>query len=65
VIICSCNKVLFDGFVLKIRVGFFRDGYMSLKCPQCKTLVQGISVKVLTGEIKEDIDFRKTDQQIS
>jgi len=58
-IICSCNKVIFDGFALKIRVGFFRDGFMTLKCPQCKAFIQGVNAKLLTGEIQEDIDLRQ------
>lgn len=58
IIRCVCNKVIWDGEALKIRIGLFRDGYMTLKCSSCRRFLQGISIKYLTNEIKEDLIFK-------
>lgn len=61
---CQCGKVVFDGVVLKMRVGQFSKGFMNLKCPVCKFWLSGLPVGLLTGEIKEDIDFSKTSKEV-
>jgi hypothetical protein len=59
-IICRCGTVLFDGLILKkLSVGQFSNGFMNLKCKDCKSWLDGINTKVLTGEINTTIDFRK------
>lgn len=55
---CFCGKLIFDGHILKVRIGQFGGGAMNLKCPQCKRWLEGIDARYLTGEIKEPIDFR-------
>lgn len=62
---CQCGKVIFDGVVLKIRVGQFSDGYMNLKCPSCKLFLNGLPIKLLTGEIKEDVDFKHSFREVT
>jgi len=59
VIRCRCRKVIFDGLILKMRVGQFAKGYFNIKCPQCRFWMNGLTIKYLTGEIKEDLDFSK------
>lgn len=61
---CQCGKVIFDGIVLKIRVGQFADGHMNLKCPSCKFWLSGLPIKILTSELKEDIDFQKNSREV-
>jgi len=61
---CQCGKVIFDGLILKIRVGQFSKGYMNLKCPQCKSWINGIPVDALTGGTATDIDFSKTHTEL-
>lgn len=62
---CQCGKVVFDGVILKIRVGQFSKGFMNLKCPSCKAFLSGLPIGLLTGEIKEDIDFQKLNKEVS
>ena len=61
---CQCGKVVFDGLILKMRVGQFSMGYFNMKCPGCKTWLNGIPVGILIGEIKEDIDFSKSNKEV-
>lgn len=61
---CQCGKVIFDGVVLKIRVGQFSEGYMNLKCPVCKSFLNGLPIGLLTGEIREEIDFSKIHKEV-
>jgi hypothetical protein len=56
-IICSCHKTIFDGLVLKIRVGQFSKGKMNIKCPSCHRWLEGISMELL-GESEEVLDLR-------
>jgi hypothetical protein len=56
-IICVCGKTIFDGEVLRIRVGVFRSRQMTLKCPSCKRMLGGIPVEYLTGEVHETVRF--------
>lgn len=62
---CQCGKVIFDGVVLKIRVGQFADGHVNLKCPSCKFWINGLPVGILTGEVAEDVDFSRTHKEVS
>lgn len=59
VIRCYCGFKIYDGLILKIRVGQFSQGYCNLKCKRCGIWVNGISIKYLTGEIKEDYILKK------
>lgn len=61
---CQCGKVVFDGVVLKIRVGQFSKGFMNLKCTQCRAWLNGLPVGLLTGEINDDIDFSKANKEV-
>lgn len=54
IIRCRCGFKLFDGVILRIRVGQFSGGFMNLKCPRCRIWVEGISMGYLTGEIDGD-----------
>lgn len=61
---CQCGKVVFDGLVLKIRVGQFSKGFMNLKCPQCRMYLNGLPIGILTGDIKQDVDFSKNHKEV-
>lgn len=54
---CQCRKVIYDGLILRMRVGQFAKGYFNVKCGQCRIWLNGISIKYLTGEVTEDLDF--------
>lgn len=53
---CACGKIVWDGLNLKSRIAQldFNAGFMNIKCSSCKRWINGISVKYLTGEVKED-----------
>lgn len=44
---CECGFVVFDGLVLRIRVGLFSEGRMVLKCPRCKRFEDSLPVEIL------------------
>ena len=49
---CECGFIMFDGMVLRVRVGLFSGDYMTLKRKRCKRWTDGIPVGLLTGKIK-------------
>lgn len=53
-IICACGFQIYDGLTLKVRVAQFGNGSFNVKCKICKMWLNGLSIKYLTGEIKED-----------
>jgi hypothetical protein len=61
---CQCGFVIYDGLILKMRVGQFSEGYFNIKCSRCRTWLNGLNIKLLTGEIKTDIDFRKNGKAV-
>jgi hypothetical protein len=55
---CACGALLFDGVVYKgVSVTQFGNGKFNAKCRHCKRFNEGINIKLLTGELDEDIDF--------
>ena len=44
---CECGFVIFDGTVLRIRVGLFANGRMTLKCPRCKRFEDSLPSEIL------------------
>lgn len=61
---CQCGKTVFDGLIFKARVSQFGDGHFNTKCPSCKTWMNGIPIGILTGEIREEIDFSKEIREV-
>ena len=63
---CICGNKVFDGTILRIRVGQINqeEGLMNLKCA-CKRWLERIPIGYLTGEIQGDLDFRNINLNIN
>lgn len=61
---CRCGFLIFDGVTMRNRVAQFSQGYFNVKCSRCKLWLEGLNIKLLTGEVKEDIDFRTKERKV-
>ena len=47
-----------------MRIRQFEQRLFNLKCPRCRIWLNGINIKLLTGEIQTDIDFRSNGKAV-